>query len=62
MVWRETEAPSRMVQRPKVLFLRGAQLVLRSSVLKVLDLDSVDVALKNAGKFWVGAVWVRWIC
>jgi len=45
-----------------VLILRGAQLVLRSSVLKVLDLDSVDVALKNAGKFWVGAVWVRWIC
>ena len=28
-----------------VLFLRGAQLVLRSSVLTVLDLDGVNVTL-----------------
>jgi len=31
-----------------VLFLRGAQLVLRSSVLTVLDLDEVNITLKNA--------------
>ena len=31
-----------------VLFLRGAQLVLRSSVLTVLDLDGVNVTLENA--------------
>jgi hypothetical protein len=30
------------------LFLRGAQLVLQSSVLIVLDLDEVNVSLKNA--------------
>ena len=29
-----------------VLFLRGAQLALRSSVLTVLDLDKVDVTLR----------------
>ena len=34
-----------------VLFLRGAQLVLRSSVLTVLDIDEVDVTLKNAETF-----------
>jgi hypothetical protein len=34
-----------------VLFLRGAQLVLRSSVLTVLDLDEVNVTLKNAEIF-----------
>ena len=34
-----------------VLFLRGAQLVLRSSVFTVLDLDGVDVTLKNAEIF-----------
>ena len=34
-----------------MLFLRGAQLVLRSSVLKVLDLDEVNVTLKNAEIF-----------
>ena len=34
-----------------VLFLRGAQLVLRSSVLTVLDLDKVNVTVKNAETF-----------
>jgi hypothetical protein len=37
---------------PFVLFLRGAQLVLRSSVFTVLlDLDEVNVTLKNAETF-----------
>jgi len=31
-----------------VLFLCGAQLVLRSSVLTVLDLDEVNVTSENA--------------
>jgi hypothetical protein len=31
-----------------MLFLRGAQVVLWSSVLTVLDLDEVNVMLKNA--------------
>ena len=31
-----------------VLFLRGAQLVLQSSVLTVLNLDEVNVTLENA--------------
>ena len=43
-----------------LLFLCGAQLALRSSVLTVLDLK-VNVALENA-EIWVGAVWGRWIC
>ena len=30
-----------------VLFLHGAQLILRSSVLTVLDLDEVNVTLDN---------------
>ena len=34
-----------------MLFLRGAQLVLQSSVLTVLDLDEVNVTLENAGIF-----------
>ena len=34
-----------------VLFLHGSQLVLRSSVLKVLDLDEVNVTLKNVKIF-----------
>ena len=33
------------------LFLRGARLVLRSSVLTVLDLDVVNVTLENAEIF-----------
>jgi len=36
----------RVGQRPELL-LRGAQLVLRSSVLTVLDLDKVDVMLDD---------------
>ena len=34
-----------------MLLLRGAQLVLRSSVLTVLDLGEVNVTLKNAEIF-----------
>ena len=34
-----------------LLFLRGAQLALRSSVLTVLDLDEVNVTLENAEIF-----------
>ena len=34
-----------------VLFLHGAQLVLRSSVLTVLNLDEVDATLKYAEIF-----------
>jgi hypothetical protein len=34
-----------------VLFLRGSQLLLRSNVLTVLDLDEVDVMLENAEIF-----------
>ena len=34
-----------------VLFLHGTQLILRSSVLTVLDLDEVIVMLKNAEIF-----------
>ena len=34
-----------------VLFLCGVQLVLRSGALTVLDLDEVDVTLKNAEIF-----------
>ena len=34
-----------------VLFLHGARLVLRSSVLTLLDLDKVDATLKNAAIF-----------
>ena len=34
-----------------MLILHGAQLVLRSSVLTVLDLDEVNVTLKNAEIF-----------
>ena len=40
-----------MEQRPLLLFLRGAQLVLWSSVLTVLDLDEVNVTLENAEIF-----------
>jgi len=44
------------------LFLRCAQLVLRSSVLTVLELNEVNATLENAETFCVGAVWGRWIC
>ena len=35
-----------------VLFLCGAQLVLRSTVLTVLDVDGVNVPLENTEIFW----------
>ena len=34
-----------------MLFLRGAQLVMRSSVLTAFDLDEVNVTLENAEIF-----------
>jgi hypothetical protein len=34
-----------------MLFLRGAQLVMRSNILTVLDLDGMDVTIKNAEIF-----------
>ena len=40
-----------------VLFLCGAQLVLRSSVLKVLDFNEVDVTLKYAKLFGTVCGW-----
>jgi len=61
-----------------MLFLRDAQLVLRLSVLTVLDFNEVNVTLNAMLKpnvafkskrcieecwdLWVGAVWGRWIC
>ena len=36
-----------------MLILHGAQLVLRSSVLTVLDLYEVNVTLKNAEDVWL---------
>ena len=47
MMWRVTEAPWRMLQRSLCCSFAafcGVQLVLRSGVLTVLDLDEVDVA------------------
>jgi hypothetical protein len=40
-----------MEQRPFCLFLCSTQIVLRSSVLTLLDLNEVDVTLKNAEIF-----------
>jgi len=52
MVWRVTEAASLKDGADAfVLFLRGAQLALRSSVLTVLDFDEVDVTSENAEIF-----------
>ena len=34
-----------------MLFLRGAELVLRPSVITIFDLDEVNVTLKNADIF-----------
>ena len=47
-----------------MVFLRGAQLVLRSGVLTAFYLNEVDVTLKYAEIFGssVLAVWGRWIC
>ena len=52
MMWRVTEAPWRMLQRFLCeLFLCGVQLVLRSGVLTVVDLDKVDVTPRFAEVF-----------
>jgi hypothetical protein len=51
MVRRVTEAPERVEHRHLLLFLHGAQLVLRPIVLTLLDLDEVNVTLKNAEIF-----------
>jgi len=49
MMWRVTEAPYlENVAKVFVLFLCGVQLVLRSGVLTVLDLDKVDVTPRFA--------------
>jgi len=52
-----------------VLFLCGVQLVLRSGVLTVLDLDSTWSRQNRGGcrvevcwGLWVGAVWGWWLC
>jgi len=50
MMWRVTEAPWN-VAKVFVLFLCGVQLVLRSGVLTVLDLDKVDVTPRFAEVF-----------
>ena len=51
MVRRVTEAPERVEHRHLLLFLHGAQLVQRSSVLTILDLDKVNVTLENTEIF-----------
>ena len=51
MVRRVTEAPERVEHRHLLLFLHGAQLVLRPIVLTLLDLDEVNVTLENAEIF-----------
>ena len=52
MMWRVTEAPYlENVAKVFVLFLCGVQLVLRSGVLTVLDLDKVDVTPRFAEVF-----------
>ena len=47
MMWRVTEALWRMF----VLFLCGVQLILRSGVFTILDLDEVDVMPRFAEVF-----------
>ena len=50
-MWRVTETPGRVDGAEAfALFLYGAQLVLRSSFLTVLDLDEVDDTLKSVEK------------
>ena len=51
VMWRVTEAPWRMLHNVLVLFLCGVQLVLRSGVLTVLNLDEVDVTPRFAEVF-----------
>ena len=51
-MWRVTEAPYlENVAKVFVLFLCGVQLVLRSGVLTVLDLDEVDATPRFAEVF-----------
>jgi len=51
-MWRVTEAPYlENVAKVFVLFLCGVQLVLKSGVLTVLDLDKVDVTPRFADVF-----------
>ena len=50
MMWRVTEAPWN-VAKVLVLFLCGVQLVLRSGVLTILDLDKMDVTPRFAEVF-----------
>jgi len=45
-----------------VLFLCGVQLVLRSGVFTVLDLNEVDVMPRFAEVFGANAVWGWWLC
>jgi hypothetical protein len=49
MVWKVTKKQGFLKGGSEVfvLFLCGAQLVLRSNVLTVLDIDEVNVTLKN---------------
>ena len=47
----ESNGGSREMLQMSVLFLCGVQLVLRSGVLTVLDLDKVDVTLRFAEVF-----------
>ena len=66
MMWRVTEAPWN-VTKVFVLFLCGVQLVLRSGVLTVLDLNEVDVTPRIAEVFGrvdavVGASAGGWRC
>ena len=52
MMWRVTNGGSlAMVAKVFVLFLCGVQLILRSGVLTVLDLDKVDVTPRFAEVF-----------
>jgi len=51
MVWRVTNASLKDGAGAFMLFLHGAQLVLQSNVLAVLDLDGVDFTLENAEMF-----------
>ena len=51
MMWRVTEAPWRDLAEVFVLFLSSVQLVPRSGVLTLLDLDNEDVTLRFAEVF-----------
>ena len=51
MMWSNNGGPLENVAEIFVLFLCGVQLVLRSGVLTVLDLDEVDVTPRSAEVF-----------